>query len=111
MLFRSNDPGHWFNESGNVVSYGSNSVVFSELNPEDLSVNIGNFPNLVSVDSTYTIKQAFVSDKKQVNLVFNVKISESSTTDISSVLANNKDKLNLYYTSDKKMRLGLSDLQ
>lgn len=53
----ANGYGHWFNASGNVVNYGSNSCLFSEFNASGLLFSIGQYPNACSVGDAYTIGQ------------------------------------------------------
>lgn len=74
----ANAPGHWFNQAGQTIAYGANAYIYSELDINSFSVNIGQYPNRSQAGDTYTIRQALVyvlgSDSIQVTLVFNVSV-------------------------------------
>ncbi len=54
----ANGYGHWFNTAGNVVSYGSNSYVYSEFYPSAMEFTVGQFPDLNASGDQRTIAQA-----------------------------------------------------
>ena len=81
----ANAPGHWFNQSGQTVSWGASAYVFSELNIGALIANIGQYPNRCLSGEQYTIKQALkytksATETAQVTLIFNIKIQEDILT-------------------------------
>lgn len=51
-------PGHWFDANGNVVSWGNDAYVFSELNASTLTFNMGQYPARCSDGKVYTVMQA-----------------------------------------------------
>lgn len=96
----ANDPGHWFNNSGDVVAYSNEkSTIYSELTLDKMLINIGHYPDRVSVGDKYTVSQAFVVGMKAVKLNFNVTITAQSTG-VESIANTKKDMLNVYYSDD-----------
>ncbi len=90
----ANAPGHWFNQTGQTVSWGASAYVFSELNIASLIANIGQYPNRCLSGEQYTIKQALkytksASETAQVTLIFNIKIQEDILTGNLEERANN----------------------
>jgi hypothetical protein len=90
----ANAPGHWFNQSGQTVSWGASAYVFSELNIGALIANIGQYPNRCLSGEQYTIKQALkytksATETAQVTLIFNIKIQEDILTGNLEERANN----------------------
>jgi hypothetical protein len=76
------DPGHWYNAEGQVVSYGDQAVIYSEINKNTLTANIGQYPDRSVKGDSYLIKQALVYQKSateevQVHLIYSIKIDES----------------------------------
>lgn len=72
--------GHWFDASGNVCQWGSDAMVFSELDENLISFKIGQYPAHCKSGDTYTIKQALVYDlgnneSVQVTFVFNITLN------------------------------------
>ncbi len=52
--------GHWYNASGNVVSYGINSALFAEWYPEGYGCYIGQYPGRLTKGNTYIIRHAII---------------------------------------------------
>ena len=50
--------GHWFNTSGNVVSYGSSSAIYSEIYRSSWQAHVGQYPGALKSGKTYTVRQA-----------------------------------------------------
>lgn len=80
----ANAPGHWFDNTGNITTFATSPYVYSELNMNSLTANVGQSPNAAKVGDVLTFKQALVytksaSDVKQVTLVFNVAIKSILT--------------------------------
>ncbi|MCQ2096065.1 MAG: DUF4859 domain-containing protein [Bacteroidaceae bacterium] len=70
--------GHWFNGSGNVVSYGNSSYVYAELQPDKYTCNIGQYPGRLAKNKTYKIRQAIIythTDGKQYHAVMEVHLT------------------------------------
>lgn len=83
----ANAPGHWFDNTGAITTYGGTPYLYSELDMTKLVANVGQYPNKVAIGTTYTFKQALVytksaSDVRQITLVFNVSI-KSVITDLN----------------------------
>jgi hypothetical protein len=78
----ANNPGHWFNQSGKVVEYGSEAYVYSEVNMSAMTANVGQYPGKLEADKIYTIRQAFRSGNKiaLVTISLNVIVSGSSSS-------------------------------
>lgn len=95
----ANAPGHWFDNAGNTVAWGTSAYVFSELKLNEMVANIGQYPDNSQPGDEYTIKQVLVYTKSQtesarVTLIFNIKIKEEI---VSSVWSDEKNsKLNLF---------------
>lgn len=75
----ANGYGHWLDASGNVTTWGNNSVLFSEFDAGGLSFFIGQFPGAATKGNQYTIRQAIVytydtNKTAQATFVFNVTI-------------------------------------
>jgi hypothetical protein len=72
------DPGYWFNETGDVCTWGSaGCAIYAEYNAADQVYNIGQFPHGTTVGTTYTVKMAFVNldNLKQYNIVINLTVT------------------------------------
>jgi hypothetical protein len=83
-------PGHWFDDAGKVTRWGNNSFLYSEININNLTVNIGQYPDLCQNGDTFTIRQALIYkrsaiDTARLTLIFNVTIKDaiSSNQDTS----------------------------
>ena len=85
----ANAPGHWFAANGDAVAYSSsNAAVFSELDLANMVAKIGNYPDRMTVGSSYKIRQALQYGTKRVLLTYTVTAVDSSTAAIrNSVLA------------------------
>lgn len=80
----ANAPGHWFDNSGEITTFGASPYLYSELNMNNLTTNIGQSPNVAKVGDMVTIKQALVytkspGDVRQIILKFNVSIKSVLT--------------------------------
>lgn len=80
----ANAPGHWFNQAGQTATWGTDAYIYSELNINNLEVNIGQYPDRSQVGDSYTIKQALVLDggngqSIQVTLIFTITIQDTIT--------------------------------
>lgn len=78
----ANGYGHWFSASGNRSDW-ANGYLYSEFSPESFSFSIGQYPNRLTDNKSYTIRQALkYNDGKStavVTFVFNVHVSSSQT--------------------------------
>ena len=76
----ANAPGHWYNQSGQIVAWGENAYVYSELNINTLTANIGQYPGRSQSGNQYTIKQALVhtgtGSVTSVILTFAIHVAE-----------------------------------
>lgn len=94
----ANAPGHWYDNLGKVTTWGNNSFLYSELNFQDLTANIGQYPDQCKNGDTFTIKQALVfhrtpNDSAQVTLVYHVNIKDNT---VETIDQKNKHKLILF---------------
>ena len=85
----ANGYGHWFSKTGTVTDYG-NGYVFSELDAQSLTFNIGQYPGKMKVGDNITIGQAFrykqsLTKEAIARFVFNIHIS----TNRNEVVLNN----------------------
>lgn len=74
-------PGHWFNNLGNVTTWGNNSYLFSELKTSNFAFSIGQYPGKCKKGDKITIRQALVYKKSatetyKVVFVFNITIGD-----------------------------------
>ncbi len=74
----ANGYGHWFDSSGNVISWGTDSKVYSEYDASGFTFTIGQYPGHCTTGDTYTIKQALIYNYSggtaQATFAFNIKI-------------------------------------
>lgn len=75
----ANGYGHWFDGVGNVITWGEGAMLFSEFNESTFTFSIGQYPNRLTVGTTYVIKQALVYEHEpesfvRATFVFNVTI-------------------------------------
>lgn len=94
----ANYPGHWFNKSGEVTSWGSNSYVFSEFDIDGLCFSIGQYPSICSVGDQYTIRQGLVYTPTSGNsvtakFVFNIHIVSETELGIEKQNANSQKQV------------------
>ena len=123
----ANGYGHWFNSTGGVVDWGTNSYVFSEFLPGVMTFSIGQYPGKCPTGSSYTIAQALVynngSKKAKAVFVFNIHIDASKTgAELVSVeyagddtnaihsvsLDDNNSPVNVYTLSGQQIRTAVS---
>jgi len=74
----ANGYGHWFDASGNVINWGADAKVFSELDGTKLSFDLGQFPQHVAKGDQFTISQALVYEyetNKKVTATFKFLIT------------------------------------
>lgn len=83
----ANDPGHWFDANGNVVTYDNGSVVYSELNLASMMANVGQYPGALSAGS-YTIKQGVSYGNKTVVFTITLNMKNAAVSSSSSVVVN-----------------------
>ena len=55
----ANGYGHWFSQTGNVVSYGTTAYVYSEFDANTMTFTIGQYPGKCSNGQVYKLGQAF----------------------------------------------------
>lgn len=82
----ANAPGHWFGKDGNVVSYGTDSYVFSELSLKTLTFNVGQYPDRCESGDVYHFSQALTylptsADQSAVRLVIHFTLTISDDAD------------------------------
>ncbi|MBK5720115.1 DUF4859 domain-containing protein [Dysgonomonas sp. Marseille-P4677] len=75
----ANYPGHWFDGSGNVCSWGDKARFFSEYDSANFVFNIGQYPGKNKSGDRTTIKQSFIytnneGKRAQATFIFNVTI-------------------------------------
>lgn len=80
----ANGYGHWFDASGNVVSHGTTSYVFSEFNPSQLTFSVGQYPSRCKNGTDYTIGQVlrYKDSNGKTSLArfyFNIHITDTRT--------------------------------
>lgn len=78
------DGGHWFNASGGVTNWGSNSYIFSEFTKSDVHFFIGQYPDLNSSGDTRKVCQALRYKDANGNeatayFIFNIKFDDNAT--------------------------------
>lgn len=77
----ANGYGHWFGSTGNRTAYAS-GYLFSEFDPNSLSFSIGQYPNKLTTNKDYTIRQAlkYVRGEETgvITFVFNVHIKSGT---------------------------------
>lgn len=78
-------PGHWFDTQSSTVSYGDNAQIYSELDLDEVTASIGQYPDRVSIGDSYTIRQVLSYHKNadtvlQVQMSFKVHIAENVST-------------------------------
>lgn len=88
------DPGHWYDANGQVVSYGDQAFIFSEIDKSTLTAKIGQYPNRSEKNDSYLIKQALVYQKSateevQIHLIYSIKIGEKESLKIK----NNREQI------------------
>lgn len=73
----ANGYGFWFNKSGDVVGWGSESFIFSEFTHSDFTFFIGQYPNKCKKGDKFTIKEALIYTKndKQYKAIFQFNIT------------------------------------
>jgi len=91
----ANAPGHWYNRSGAVTGWGNDAYVYSELNLNTFTANIGQYPNRCQPGDAFTIRQALVytqspGNTARVTLVFNIRI-KSDQPDCNGVPGGSAD--------------------
>lgn len=78
----ANGYGHWFNASGNRSDW-ANGYLFSEFSPNSLTFSIGQYPNKLTDNKDYTIRQAMKyvrgSETATATFIFNIHIQSGKT--------------------------------
>ncbi len=88
-------PGHWYNRSGAVTGWGNDAYVYSELNLNTFTANIGQYPDRCQPGDKFTIRQALVytqspGNTARVTLIFNIRI-KSDQPDCNGVPGGSAD--------------------
>ena len=79
-------PGHWFDSLGNIVEYGENSFVYSEIDTNQFTIKVGQYPNRSKLGDAYKFKQALVykkSEKEEIQIIFDFVVTIENTTSIA----------------------------
>lgn len=122
----ANEPGHWFSGTGQVVNWGNQAQVFSELNFNSFEARIGQYPDRSENGDVITIKQALIKadGSAMVTLVFEINILDQITSISSSNVAgltispnptsgrlnlNRKTEWMLYNILGEQLESGFSD--
>ena len=71
----ANAPGHWFDNSGRIVSHNSNSYVFSEFDLWECAFKVGKHPT-IATPGEYGTAQAFVYGANAAAVKFHITITE-----------------------------------
>jgi hypothetical protein len=74
----ANGYGHWFNATGNVIAWGNDAKVFSEMDGTTLNFALGQYPKHVAKGDKFTVSQALVYDyetNKKVKAIFKFMIT------------------------------------
>ena len=71
----ANAPGHWFDNSGRIVSHNSNSYVFSEFDLWECAFKVGKHPK-IATPGEYGTAQAFVYGANAAAVKFHITITE-----------------------------------
>lgn len=71
----ANAPGHWFDDSGRIVSHNSNSYVFSEFDLWECAFKVGKHPK-IATPGEYGTAQAFVYGANAAAVKFHITITE-----------------------------------
>lgn len=74
----ANGLGFWYDKDGNTIVWGDNSRIFAEFSKDNFEFTIGQYPGKCSSGDRYTIKQALIYTKNNVQykatFVFNITI-------------------------------------
>lgn len=75
----ANGYGYWYNNEGNICSWGSTARIFSECTTSTLTFNVGQYPGVCTLNKVYTVRQKIARKDDDGNtynvlFVFNVKI-------------------------------------
>lgn len=100
--FTAEEPGHWFSRSGNVVDWGEEAYVFAEMNLDEKTLNVGNYPG-VEIQSPITIRQAVRYGVKKVIYTVNINLIDPSSVEDVEV-----EPSIVYYDETIKLK-GLSE--
>lgn len=103
----ANDPGHWFDASGNVTNWASgSSYVFSQYYPTSSTFDIGQFPSLCSLGDTYTIRQAFRynngTEEAKAYFVFNITIADETSASLVSIDYDEEAATGIYHVNENE---------
>ncbi len=79
----ANDPGHWFDVSGNVTTYDNGSVIYSELDLSSMKANVGQYPAALSAGD-YTIKQGVSYGNKSAVFAITLTMKNAAVSSSSS---------------------------
>jgi len=74
----ANGYGHWFNASGNVINWGNQAKVFSEMDGTTLNFALGQYPNQVAKNDKFNISQALVYEygsNKKATAIFKFSVT------------------------------------
>lgn len=75
----ANGYGHWFDTNGDVISWGSSAMVYSEFDATNYVFTIGQYPDHCESGDQFTIKQALEYEYEsgqtvQATFIFNITI-------------------------------------
>ncbi len=75
----ANGLGHWFAGNGDVITWGTNAMVYSEFANTNWTFTLGQYPGHCAPGTTYTVKQALVYEYEtgktvKTMFVFNITI-------------------------------------
>jgi carbonic anhydrase/acetyltransferase-like protein (isoleucine patch superfamily) len=89
----ANAPGHWFNKTGHTIAWGDDAYIYSELDINTFTVNIGQYPDRSKDGDRYTIKQALQYKKNETEIatltfIFTIAIEDELVTGVNNTSAN-----------------------
>lgn len=75
----ANDPGHWFDKNGNVVSWGENAYVFSEFHYSQNLISVGHYPNRVADGDVYKVTQGLQNGARVALYTITINVINSDS--------------------------------
>jgi hypothetical protein len=100
--FTANGLGYWFDPNGDVINWGDDDALFSELNMETFTFFVGQHPKHLNKGDVHKIIQVMQKDDYRVAFVINVTVGDYYKEEVPNAVNVSTTELTLEVTPNNE---------